>query len=365
MLGAELRQHHLFERTGTRVLLEAEDAAENVPLGHDVADPQRRRDRLGEGADEDDAFAPGHGVERARALAAPDQVGIALVLEDHDAILGGDLQQLGAARLAHDGAGRILHRRDRVDVLGRDALLLQLLELLLQHVEPQALAVERDADHVGAELVQLGERTAIGLLLDDDGIAPCHEQAVDQVEALHRARGDQDLVRGALDAGMVLELGREEFTQRFVAQRAAVQAVGRKRGALALQDRRRRGDQRVHGHVAGVVVAADEVVLRESVPLGGGCGCAGRQQGRKIERSGHGRFLFWLANCWANQRGFATILRGIRPSRGTNRHGPCPRPAATSCRSCPTPARSRPAPDRGRRRSRPRSPRHDARCEWA
>ena len=152
--------------------------------------------------------------------------------------------------------------------------------------------VERDADHVGAQLVQLGEGAAVGLLLDDDGVALGHEQAVDQVEALHRARGDQDLVRRALDAGMVLELGREELAQRLVAQRPAVQAVGRERRALALQDRRRRVDQRLDGHVLGVVVAADEVVFREPVPLGGGSGRAGRQQGREIERSGHGRFLF-------------------------------------------------------------------------
>ena len=262
----------------------------------------------------DHAFAPGHGVERRRPLAAPDQVGIALVLEDHDAVFGGELQQLGAARLAHDGAGRILHRRDRVDVLGLDTLLLQLLELLLQHVEPQAFVVERDADRVDAELDEPGERAAVGLLLDQDGVALADQQAVDQVEALHRARRDQDLVGRAVDTGMALELADQELAQRPVAQRSAVQPVGRERGALALQHRRRRGDQGVDRHMLGVVVAADEIVLGKAVPFDGGSGRAGRQQGREIESARSWAVPRLLApNCWANPP--------IRNSFGRSGHG--------------------------------------------
>ena len=41
---------------------------------------------------------------------------------------------------------------------------------------------------------------------------------------------------------MILEFAREELAQRLVAQRAAVQAVGRKRRALARQHRRGRID---------------------------------------------------------------------------------------------------------------------------
>ena len=54
----------------------------------------------------------------------------------------------------------------------------------LQRVEPQAFVVERDADGVDAELGEPGERAAIGLLLDQDGVALAEQQAVDQVEAL-------------------------------------------------------------------------------------------------------------------------------------------------------------------------------------
>ena len=169
-----------------------------------------RRDRLGERADMDHALAVGHGVERARPLAVPDQVGIAFVLEDHHAVLGGDLQKSGAAGLAHDGARRILHRRDSVEVLGLDALLLQLLEFLLQGVQPQSLLIERHADRVDAEPGELGECAAIGLLLDQHRVAPGEQQAVHQVEALPGARGDQNLL---LSPGDREKSGRVELTE--------------------------------------------------------------------------------------------------------------------------------------------------------
>ena len=51
VLLAELRQDHLLQRARARVLLQRQKAGENVPLGDDVADAQRRRDRLGERAD--------------------------------------------------------------------------------------------------------------------------------------------------------------------------------------------------------------------------------------------------------------------------------------------------------------------------
>ena len=41
-----------------------------------------------------------HGVDRGRALAVPDQVGVAIVLEDRHAVLLRQFQQFEAARLA-------------------------------------------------------------------------------------------------------------------------------------------------------------------------------------------------------------------------------------------------------------------------
>ena len=89
---------------------------------------------------------PAHGIERGRALAVPDQVGIAVVLENRHAILFGELQEFGAARLRHDGAGRVLHGRDGIDVFRRDAAALEIGERRRQRVHPHALMVQRNAD---------------------------------------------------------------------------------------------------------------------------------------------------------------------------------------------------------------------------
>jgi hypothetical protein len=194
VLAAELGQHHLLERARACVLLQAEDAGEDVPLGDDVADAQCRRDRLGERADEDHALAAGQRMDRRRPLAGPHQVRIALVLEDHGLVFAGERDQLLAALHRHDRAGRILHRRDGVDVLGRDALGLEVGERRLQRIHAHAVIVERDADDVDAELRQPGQRAAVGLLLDQDGVALAEQQRVHQVEALQRTGGDQDFV---------------------------------------------------------------------------------------------------------------------------------------------------------------------------
>ena len=96
----------------------------------------------------DDVAGLAHGVDRGRALAVPDQIGIAIVLEDRHAILLRQSEHLGAARLRQDRAGRVLHRRDGVDVFWRDAVLLELSERFRQRVDPDTMVVERDTDRV-------------------------------------------------------------------------------------------------------------------------------------------------------------------------------------------------------------------------
>ena len=68
-----------------------------------------------------------------------------------------------------------------------------------------------------------------------DGVAARQQRAVDQVERLQRAGDDQDVVGGAVDAGVALQFRDEEFAQAAIALRAAGEAVGGERPALALQ----------------------------------------------------------------------------------------------------------------------------------
>ena len=156
MRRAIFREHHLLERAGAGIGLDRQRARKNVPAGDDVADAQRRRDRLRERADMHDAAVPAHGVDRRRPLAVPDQVGVAIVLEHRHAVRLRQLQQFGAARLRHDGAGRVLHGRDGVDVFRAHAAALEVVERVRQRVHAHAVAVERDADGVDAEPASAG-----------------------------------------------------------------------------------------------------------------------------------------------------------------------------------------------------------------
>ena len=202
----------------------------------------------------DDAAGPAHRIERGRPFAVPDQIGIAIVLEDRHAILRCELQELGAARLRHDGAGRVLHGRDDVDVYRLDA-------------EPR----------------QSVQRALIGLPLDNNGVAARQQRRVDEVERLQRAGDDQDIVGDAVDAGIALELCRQKFAKRTVALRTAGKPIGGQRLALASENRVCSVDQAFDRDLLGVVVAADKTVFREPRPPCRRSGQSRREQWREVE----------------------------------------------------------------------------------
>ena len=231
----------------------------------------------------DDAAVPAHRIERGRALAVPDQVGIAIVLEDRHAILCCELQELGAARLRQDGAGRVLHGRDGVDVFRRDAMALEVGERGRQRVHPHPLLVKRDADRVDAKPGQSVQRALIGLPLDNNGVAARQQRRVDEVERLQRAGDDQDIVGDAVDAGIALEFCREKFAKRTVTLRPAGKPIGGERLALAAENRGCSVDQAVDRDLLGVVVAADKTVFRKPRPPRRRRGQSGREQWRELE----------------------------------------------------------------------------------
>ena len=287
-MGGEMRraifgQHHLLQRAGAGIGLQRQHPRHHFPGRDDEADPQRRRDRFGKGADVDDAAMRAHGVDRGRALAGPDQIGVAIVFEDRHAVFLRQLQQLRAAGFRHDGAGRVLHGRDGVDVFRRDAAPLVVGECCRQRIHPHAVVVEGNADRLDAEPRQPVQRALIGFLLDQHGVAARQQRVVDEVERLQRTRNDHDVVSGAGDAGIALEFCGEEFAQGTIALRAAGEAVGRERLALAPEHGTDRLDQAVDGDLIGVVVAADETVFGETRPPRRRRRQAGWQQWRKIE----------------------------------------------------------------------------------
>ncbi len=272
MRRAVFGEHHLLQRAGAGVGLQRQHARHHLPGRDDEADTKSRRDRLRERADMDDVAGLAHGVERGRPLAVPGQVRVAVVLENRHAILLRQAQHFGAAVFGEDGGGRVLHRRDGVDVFRRDALGLEIGERGRQRIHPHAVLVEGNADDVDAELGQAVDRALIGLLFEDHGVAARQQRVVDEVERLQRAGDDHEIVDGAGDAGVALQLLDQEFAQRAVTLRAVGEVVGGERLALALQHCRHCLDQLAHRQAVGVVVAADKAVFGQSRPARRGRG---------------------------------------------------------------------------------------------
>jgi hypothetical protein len=120
-------------------------------------------------------------------------------------------------------------------------------------------------------------------------VSPREQDAVDELDALERPGGDENLVGRAGNAGVAPELPDQEFAQPPVAERSALEAVGRERLALTPEHRGRSCDQARDRDLRGIVVAADEIVFRESVPLDGRRRQSAGQQRREVERRGSRR----------------------------------------------------------------------------
>src|SRR6476661_7130881 len=83
-----------------------------------------------------------------------------------------------------------------------------------------AALVERNADDVDAAPGIAVERAFVAIALADDGVAGRQQRGIDQIERLQRARHYHNVVGGAVDAGVALELLDQELAQRLVALRA-------------------------------------------------------------------------------------------------------------------------------------------------
>src|SRR5262249_45385620 len=168
-------------------------------------------------------------------------------------MLLGQPQQLATARLAEDGASWVLHGRNRVDVFGANATALEIVECGGERVDADTLLIERDAHRVHPQSVEARERALITFLLNENRISWREQQTIDEIEPLQRSRGDQDFIGSAGDAGGTLELVGQESPQRTVAERPAIEAVGRKRRAFALEHGGGGRNETIDRHLIGIV----------------------------------------------------------------------------------------------------------------
>ena len=291
-VGREIfRDHHLLDRARAAVgfALERHEPAHHLPIGHHVAEPQRRRQRFGERADVDHLLRVER-VERRRRIGVPQEIRVALVFEHRHAVLARERKQRAPALERQGRAGRILDSRNRVDEFRHDAVAPQVFENVGERVDAQAFAVEGHRHDVRAQPAQLGQRALIGKLFHQHRVARFDQEPVDEVEPLAGARRDQHVVRRTLDAGTPGDLGHHEVTQPAETLRS-VGIVKGEVGAAALEHRRCGIGERGGRNAGRIVVTADEVVFRKSGPAR----CRRRQFARKTSgvgktRSGHVRW---------------------------------------------------------------------------
>ena len=158
----------------------------------DVADAQPGSDRLRERRERHHALAAVELVQRRRRGARPAQETVGIVLDDHDVVLLGELEDALAALERHRGAARVLEVRDHVEEGGRLAL-----ELGRQRIGVDAVAVDRNADDVRARALEDQDAAIVGGRLDQHALRRrAREQHVgDERERLERAVGADDALR--------------------------------------------------------------------------------------------------------------------------------------------------------------------------
>ena len=132
----------------------------------------------------DDAAVLAQGVKGRRPAAVPGEIGVAVVLEDRHCVAFRQPQQVEAALFRHDGAGRVLHGRNGVDVFGVDAAAREILERRLHRIDAHALTVERDAYRLDPEPRQPVQRALVAVPLDEHSVARGEQESVDQIEPL-------------------------------------------------------------------------------------------------------------------------------------------------------------------------------------
>ena len=136
----------------------------------------------------DDAVGLVHREHRLQRLALEGQLAVGVVLEDPEAVLGGELDQAPALLGRERAAGRVVGVGDDVGELDRP-----LGERRFERAEVEPVGLQRHRHQLDPELLQEQQRAVVGRLLDDDPVAG-PEQVLEQHRAgLERAVGDHHL----------------------------------------------------------------------------------------------------------------------------------------------------------------------------
>ena len=161
--------------------------------------------------------------QRRQRLAVEGQLAVGDVLEDQHAVAPAGVDQGVAARERERPPGRVLVLRDDVD----EARAVARGEALGELVDEHPVLVHRDPGQRRLVALEGHDRAEVRRRLDGDAVTRVEQRAAEQVDALHAAAGDHQLVLGGRAAlrradarAQVLAHARQPFA-RPVLQRDA------------------------------------------------------------------------------------------------------------------------------------------------
>ena len=160
---------------------------------HQVAQPHAGSDDFGERPHVKHLPGVVHRVDGSYVLAFEPQVNVAIVFQDGDTPIAGDVQHPAAAFQGHGPAHWVLEGRNGVQVLDPLALPLGLGDGLFQRFWDYPVVVALDAPHVGAEQPHLAQGAEVDKLLGKHHVAGVGEGLNNHGYALAGAGGQHNV----------------------------------------------------------------------------------------------------------------------------------------------------------------------------
>jgi hypothetical protein len=226
-------------------LASVDHARHDLRLRLQPPDAQAGREDLRERPHADHAHAAGaQFTQRGQVVPLEAQQAVGVVLEHDGTPVRGELDQVLTTLQRKRRPGRVLERRDRVDELRRLALRVRRVG---ERLDVHAVLVAGDLHHPALVARDRGRAVGVRGRLDGDEIARLDEELADEIEALHGAGGDQELVR--VHRG---PLRGEEVHQRAAERRVALGRPIVERGrSLGGQIAEERGERRARDRLRG------------------------------------------------------------------------------------------------------------------
>ena len=187
---------------------------------HRVAEPQRGKQQLTEGAEIDHPAGAVEPLQRRQHPPRRLKLALVIVLDHPDPGRGGPGEQRDAAGERHRHAERVLARRRGVDEAGRT--LVGCFGVLRPGGDVESLRVDRHRYDFGLGGVQDVDCRAVARILDPCGVAGVDQNPRGETEPLLRPRGQHDLLRRAAHPARGGEVVGDRAAQLRFALRVAV-----------------------------------------------------------------------------------------------------------------------------------------------